>query len=51
LISRALHPDVFDQPGRKPPFQQPVSRDFFSGEKGVPEHSRILLLLQSTSHV
>jgi len=27
LISRALHPDVFDQPGRKLLFQQPV-RDY-----------------------
>jgi len=24
MISRALHPDVFDQPGRKLLFQQPV---------------------------
>jgi hypothetical protein len=26
MISRALHPDVFDQPGKKLLFQQPVSQ-------------------------
>jgi hypothetical protein len=25
MISRALHPDVFDQPGRKLLFQQPAN--------------------------
>jgi len=26
MMSRALHPDVFDQPGKKLLFQQPVSQ-------------------------